>query len=116
MTSRLRAPYAVFSTVALLSLATFFAAATTPSKAGVFFAAPQRGKIKHVVVIVQENRSFNNLFQGYPGAYTVPTGLNSKGQTITLQPTSLATQYIIDHSFNAFKSAYDNGKMDGFDQ
>ncbi|MGA9019424.1 MAG: hypothetical protein WB438_10900, partial [Candidatus Cybelea sp.] len=27
------------------------------------------GKITHVVYIVQENRSFNNLFYGYPGAY-----------------------------------------------
>ncbi len=26
------------------------------------------GKIKHVVYIVQENRSFDDLFQGYPGA------------------------------------------------
>ncbi len=25
------------------------------------------GKIKHIVYIVQENRSFDNLFQGYPG-------------------------------------------------
>ena len=25
------------------------------------------GKIEHVVYIVQENRSFDNLFQGYPG-------------------------------------------------
>ncbi|MGA8098548.1 MAG: hypothetical protein WB810_07800, partial [Candidatus Cybelea sp.] len=26
--------------------------------------------IKHVVFILQENRSFNNLFLGYPGATT----------------------------------------------
>jgi phospholipase C len=29
------------------------------------------GKIKHIVYIVQEGRSFDNLFQGYPGADTV---------------------------------------------
>jgi len=29
-----------------------------------------RGSIKHIVVIVQENRSFDNLFYGYPGADT----------------------------------------------
>ena len=40
---------------------------------------PGAGKIKHVVIIVQENRSFDNLFQGYPGADTVPRGKNSKG-------------------------------------
>jgi phospholipase C len=74
------------------------------------------GKIQHVVVIVQENRSFDNLFQGYPGADTVPSGKNSRGQTITLQPVGLQVQYVIDHSATSFLSAYDNGKMDGFDK
>jgi phospholipase C len=27
-------------------------------------------KIQHIVIIVQENRSFNNLFYGFPGAHT----------------------------------------------
>jgi phospholipase C len=81
-------------------------------------------KIKHIVYIVQENRSFDNLFQGYPGADTVSSGKNSKGQTITLQPVSLKTEYIIDHSAQAMFSACDGtGKlpgthcrMDGFDK
>ncbi len=82
------------------------------------------GKIKHVVFIIQENRSFDNLFQGYPGADTVSSGKNSKGQTIKLQPVSLARQYVIDHSLAAFISACDGtGKLlgtqcrdDGFDR
>jgi phospholipase C len=82
------------------------------------------GKIKHVVIIVQENRSFDNLFQGYPGADTVPSGKNSKGQTIPLVPVTLATQYVIDHSFNAMFAACNgtgklpgtNCRMDGFDK
>jgi phospholipase C len=79
------------------------------------------GKIQHVVIIFQENRSFDNLFQGYPGANTVSSGENSKGQTIPLQPVSLARQYIIDHGADAFFAACDgnpvgqNCKMDGFD-
>ena len=40
------------------------------------------GKIKHVVIIFQENRSFDNLFQGYPGADTASKGKNSLGQTM----------------------------------
>ncbi len=48
------------------------------------------GKIKHVVFIVQENRSFDDLFQGYPGADTVSSGKNSKGETIELQPEPLS--------------------------
>jgi phospholipase C len=82
------------------------------------------GKITHVVYIVQENRSFDNLFQGYPGADTVSQGKNSKGETITLQPSSLGAYYVIDHSAQAMFAACDGtGKlpgtkcrMDGFDQ
>jgi phospholipase C len=79
-------------------------------------SGPASAKIQHVVIIVQENRSFDNLFQGFPGADTVPSGKNSLGQTIPLAPVSLAKQYIIDHSLAAFQAATDNGKMDGFDK
>ena len=44
------------------------------------------GKITHIVYIVQENRSFNDLFNGYPGAYTVQSGKISTGKMIKLQP------------------------------
>jgi phospholipase C len=82
------------------------------------------GKIKHVVFIIQENRSFDNMFEGYPGADTVSSGKNEKGQTIELQPASLSQQYIIDHSAQAMFAACDGtGKlpgtdcrMDGFDK
>jgi phospholipase C len=82
------------------------------------------GKIDHVVYIVQENRSFDDLFQGYPGADTVSSGKNSKGQRIKLQPISLTTTYEIDHSANAMLLAcHGKGKlpgtkcrMDGFDR
>ncbi len=65
------------------------------------------GKIKHIVYIVQEGRSFDNLFQGYPGADTVSKGMNSKGQTITLQPSSLKEKYRIDDSADAMFAACD---------
>ncbi len=80
------------------------------------------GKIDHVVILVQENRSFDNLFQGYPGANTQSFGINSKGQTIPLQPIGLETRYEVDHFVNDFLSACDgspagqNCKNDGFDQ
>jgi phospholipase C len=63
------------------------------------------GKIKHIVYIVQENRSFNNLFQGYPGAYTVSSGENSRGERIELKPVPLAEKYDIDHSARAMFAA-----------
>ncbi len=72
------------------------------------------GKIAHVVYIVQENRSFDNLFQGYPGADTVSSGKDSKGETIQLRPWSLAKRYVIDHSAQAMFAACDGtGKLPG---
>ncbi|HVR46294.1 MAG TPA: alkaline phosphatase family protein [Candidatus Binatia bacterium] len=82
------------------------------------------GKIQHVVFIVQENRSFDNLFQGYPGADTQSWGKNSKGDTIQLRPMSLARAYEIDHSAHAMFTACDGTgtlpgtkcRMDSFDK
>jgi phospholipase C len=80
------------------------------------------GKITHVVYVVQENRSFDDLFAGYPHANTVSQGMNSDGQTIALQPISLKTIYIIDHSAYAMFDACNGAgslpgtdcRMDGF--
>jgi phospholipase C len=82
------------------------------------------GEITHVVFIMQENRSFDDLFQGFPGADTVSKGKDSKGNEIPLRPVSLTTQYDVDHSAQAMFTACDGtGKlpgtqcrMDGFDQ
>jgi phospholipase C len=82
------------------------------------------GKIKHVVYVVQENRSFNDLFMGYPGATTAKNGKNSKGKTIALAPVSLATTYEIEHGAKAMFAACDGTgslpgtkcRMDGFDR
>jgi phospholipase C len=73
------------------------------------------GKIKHIVYIVQENRSFDNLFQGYPGADTVSSGKDSYGQTIKLQPVKLSQfPYEIDHSAAAmFAACNGTGSLPG---
>jgi phospholipase C len=74
------------------------------------------GKIKHVVYIVQENRSFDNMFQGYPGADTVSSGKDSHGRTIKLQPYTLGRPYVIDHSAEAmFAACNGRGKLPGTD-
>lgn len=73
------------------------------------------GKITHVVIVIQENRTFDNLFNGYPGADTVQQGLDHNGNTVTLQPTSFAAPEDPSHSYQSLFQEYDNGKMDGFD-
>src|SRR5580698_4825877 len=50
------------------------AAQSLPKMPGNSPPASGAGKISHVVFIVQENRSFDNLFQGYPGADTASSG------------------------------------------
>ena len=46
-------------------------------------------RIQHVVIIFQENRTPDNLFHGLPNADIANTGVNSSGQMIVMQPTSL---------------------------
>ncbi len=73
-------------------------------------------KIKHVVVIVQENRTPDNLFQGLPNADIASSGIDSTGATIPLTQIPLAHGYDISHNHAAFVAMYDNGKMDGADK
>ncbi len=75
-----------------------------------------------MVVVIQENRSFDNLFQGFPGADTVSYGYDSKGNKVQLQPVALEASYGLDHLSSDFFAACDgsplgqNCKMDGFDK
>ncbi len=72
--------------------------------------------IKHVVVIVQENRSFDNLFHNFPGADTVSSGSASDGSTIPLRPVSFAFGIDPNHDYGSFKASLNGGVMNGFDQ
>jgi len=78
------------------------------------FSPSAAGKIQHIVYIVQEGRSFNTLFEGYPG--TVSRGELSNGKEIELRPISLGDQYNIDDSAEAmFASCNGTGKIPGTD-
>jgi len=88
------------------------------------FRTHANGKIQHVVIIFQENRSFDNLFYGFPGADTATYGYTSNGTKVDLQPVGLETTWDIDHSSGAFFAACNgqgsipgtNCKMNGFDK
>jgi phospholipase C len=69
--------------------------------------------IQYVVVVMQENRSFDNLFNGFPGADSVQVGM-SLGTPVPLVPISLADPRDLDHSHPGWWQDLDNGKMDGF--
>jgi phospholipase C len=92
------------------------------SNSPVSITAPSASKIQHVVIIFQENRTPDNLFQGLctanggvpgcgtnPGQYDiVSSGVNSKGQTIPLAEIDLGTNgsnpdnYDLSHAHGAF--------------
>ncbi|HEV3154319.1 MAG TPA: alkaline phosphatase family protein [Candidatus Baltobacteraceae bacterium] len=75
------------------------------------------GKITHVVIIFQENRSPDNLFQGLTGADIATSGKNSRGQTVPLTPVPLDSVFDVDHSHSpSFLNEYNNGQMNGFDK
>jgi phospholipase C len=71
--------------------------------------------IQHIVVIMQENRSFDNLFNGYPGADTVQGGM-SGNELVPLKPVSLGDSRDLGHSHMRWLKDWDNGNMDGFAQ
>jgi phospholipase C len=81
-------------------------------------------KIQHVVIIIQENRSFNDLFYGFRGAKTVKFGYNTSNQKVTLNPIPLETTWDLEHdSSGFFESCNGTGsvpgtdcKMNGFNQ
>jgi phospholipase C len=76
---------------------------------------PSFPNIQHIVVVMQENRTFDNLFMGFPGADTVSSGI-SHGRVVPLQPIPLEQGTDIDHSHIGWQIAYDHGLMDGFDR
>jgi phospholipase C len=86
--------------------------------------------IKHVVIVIQENRSFDDLFATFPGADGTKVGKAAamppairqncpspivKPTTVPLKQVALATSLDIDHIYSGYLKELDHGKMDGFD-
>jgi phospholipase C len=73
---------------------------------------PATNPINHIVVIMQENRSFDNYFGTYPGASGIPRGtcmpLSPDHPNVGCVKPFLSTNVI------SGVIAHDNGKMDGF--
>ncbi len=105
----------------------------TPAPLPTGSSSPPSSSIQHVIVLFQENRSFNNLFMSFPGADTSTTGAckpykppghneicTQPGQLVHMKPITLETCKClggvdIEHGHNTFEKEYDGGKMDGFD-
>ncbi len=122
---------------AILALCTLLAAcnnSVTPPNGVILSEAPQArsrttaSPIKHVVLIVQENRTFNDFFATFPGADGTTTGKAEPSaacgikseKTIALTKMSLVTRlhgnpHDLNHGYKGYDTARNGGKMDGFD-
>ncbi len=122
MTLRSRIACAIAASVALTACGG--AGTATPPLAGLSGGHHRSGSsspITHVVLIVQENRTFNNLFAGFPGATSSLTGeeLVKQGsgyveQKIDLTKSGLYQKQNITHLYSAFLVGWQKGAMDGF--
>jgi len=81
-------------------------------------------KVQHVVVIMQENRSFDHYFGTFPGADGIPVDASGKPTVCNTDPktgTCVAPYHLTadknsggPHTNAAFTTCYDGGKLDGF--
>ncbi|HEY1881958.1 MAG TPA: alkaline phosphatase family protein [Candidatus Cybelea sp.] len=134
----------------LASLGLLFTTACSSVSSGSTFTAPAGAVprvrhasrsasqyLSHVIVIVQENRSFENFFAGYPGANAPMSGCGLPvgslrpsvsgrvrragsdsrcppgDMSITLKPISFDGP-VLQHNWRSSKEEYDKGKLDGF--
>ena len=76
---------------------------------------PALTPIQHVVIVIQENRTVDNLFQFLPGANTQSHGLNPRKHHIKLKAISMTAAYDLSHVHGYWLREYHAGKMDGFE-
>src|SRR5215469_3996871 len=69
--------------------------------------------IKHVVIMIMENHSFDSIFGTFPGANGATTG-NVKGTVIPLGHLPDQPPRDLNHYWYSSQIDIDKGKMDGF--
>jgi phospholipase C len=79
-------------------------------------AAIAKNRLRHVVIVVQENRTFDNFFHGFKGAAYATFGYAKNGSRVPLHATSLRGSADILHNWGNAMTAWDGGKMDGFNE
>ncbi len=87
------------------------ASGATTSPPAVITAA--RSRIRHIVFLIKENRTFDNLFGRFPGADGATTGITCSGRTVPLARAPDRAPDL-DHSFSAGVSGVNGGRMDCF--
>ncbi len=93
---------------------------STPTTPGLGSGEPDPiHNIKHVVFIMQENRSFDSYFGTYPGVDGIPAGVclpDPHGPCVKPFHNPADLNYGGNHGAEQARSSIDGGKMDGFVQ
>jgi phospholipase C len=118
--SSIRATAVAFIVAALVSGCTGSSNQSVPllSSSTARVAKPRASQaIQNVIVVLQQDRTFDNLFAGYPGADAPTTGQTHDGKLVRLRSISLKTVPECASSTNGsnFKTIYNDGKMNGWD-
>lgn len=79
-----------------------------------------RSSVKHLIIVVMQNGSFDHLFGTYPGANGLDSSLPSytqvdqAGHTISPQLLTNLSPADLNHTATSYTIAYDSGKMDKY--
>ena len=78
-----------------------------PAKKGKYFT--------HVVILVQENRTFDNFFATFPGADGTTSGKTHGGGSLRLRKADLQSSVSPNNGYPYWLRDWNHGGMDGFD-
>jgi phospholipase C len=109
----------------IVAIASAFLAFSVGGGSNPASAAKQQMPVDHVLVLMQENRSFDHYFgqiryQGQPQAIAEPAKAsnpdptNPGGSIRNFHKTTYCEVADLDHSWNGAHREWDSGKMDGF--
>jgi phospholipase C len=105
----------VFSAALLLVISGCGGSSDTPSVPSAPLPPAKKGKhFTHIVIMIQENRTFDNLFATFPGADGTTVGKTHNG-TLRLRSSDLASAVSPNNGYTYWVRDYNNGKMNHFD-
>jgi len=87
----------------------------TPPSQGPPQTGPEGKYIKHIVVIVQENRTFNDIFAGFKGADSTLYGYTHDGTKVRLKAMTFKGPDVL-HNWGNAMADWNGGRMNGFDR
>ena len=77
--------------------------------------AKQGKHFKHIVILIQENRTFDNLFATFSGADGATVGKTHNGGTLRLRPADLESPISPNNGYSFWLRDWNHGKMNDFD-